>query len=276
MSALSRKGADTSARLSERDLALAVLALAAAAWVAVAVTHGTSLDHHRLGELLPTGDALHSHAPAGPSALGTTLLVLGGWALMVIAMMLPPALPLVQTMHQLLARRRDRTALLTVGVVAFVAVWTVAGAVLLAGDLVLHALAQAWPGLRPAYVTGAVLAAAGVYQLTPLKQACLRACHSPRSFALAHWRGRRPALVELSTVSMAYGIVCVGCCWALMAVSLAVGAAALPVMVVLAALMAAERLVGWGGRLVVPTGVALIVLGALTAFGFVPIGSLPG
>lgn len=274
MSTLSRKGADTSAGLSERDLALAVLALAAAAWVAVAVTHGTSLDHHRLGELLPAGDALHSHA--GPSALGPTLLVLGGWALMVIAMMLPPALPLVQTMHRLLARRRARTALLTAGVGAFVVVWTVAGAVLLAGDVVLHVLAQTWPGLRPAYVTGAVLAAAGVYQLTPLKQACLRACRSPRSFALAHWRGRRPALVELSTVSMAYGVVCVGCCWALMAVSLAVGAAALPVMVVLAALMAAERLVGWGGRLVVPTGVALIVLGALTAFGFVPIGSLPG
>lgn len=275
---------------TERGVALAVLALAAAAWVTVSLTHGTSLDHHRLGGLLGAGEASHDQphthdhdhhaggAPAaeGPSALGPALLVLGGWSVMVVAMMLPPALPLVQTMHRLLSRRRARTVLLGAGVAAFVAVWTIAGVVLLAGDAVLHAVAEARPGLRPAYVTGAVLVAAGVYQLTPLKRACLRACRSPRSFALAHWRGRRPALVELATLSAAYGVVCVGCCWALMAVSLAVGAAALPVMVVLAALMAAERLVGWGRRLVVPTGVVLVVLGALAALGLVPVESLPG
>lgn len=282
---LTSERAITGAGRSERGLALAVLALAAAAWIAVSLTHGTSLDHHRLGGLLGASEEApaheHDHHAAGavstePSALGPALLVLGGWALMVVAMMLPPALPLVQTMHRLLARRRARTALLAAGVAAFVAVWTVAGVVLLTGDAVLHAVAEAWPGLRPAYVTGGVLVAAGVYQLTPLKRACLRACRSPRSFALAHWHGRRPALVELATVSAAYSVVCVGCCWALMAVSLAVGAAALPVMVVLAALMAAERLVGWGRRLVVPTGVALVALGILAALGLLPVESLSG
>lgn len=272
------------ADLSERSVALAVLAFAAVAWVAVSLTHGSSLDHHRLGELLASAEApAHHHggAPAqpsasdGPSAWGSSLLVLAGWALMVIAMMLPPALPLVQTMRRLIARRRGRVALLVVGVTAFVGVWTVAGVVLLAGDVILHGLAAAQPQLRPAYVTGGVLAAAGLYQLSPLKRTCLRACRSPRGFAVAHWRGRRSALVELVAISTAYGLVCVGCCWALMAVSLAVGAAALPVMVVLAALMAAERLTGWGRRLVIPSALALIALGASTALGLLPIGPLP-
>lgn len=252
----------------------------------MALSQGTSLDHHRLGELVsvvpgaehPSHTYGHprAHTPSEAAALRPALLVLGGWALMVVAMMLPPALPLVQTMRRLVSRRRGRLALLGAGVVAFVAVWTLAGVVLLVGDAVLHAFAATWPGLRPAYVTGAVLAAAGLYQLTPLKQSCLRACRSPRGFAVAHWHGRRSAFVELVTLSTAYAVVCVGCCWALMAVSLAVGAAALPVMVVLAAVMAAERLVGWGRRLVVPTGVALVLLGALTALESVPLGTVAG
>lgn len=263
----------------DRALALAVLVLAAAAWIAVALTHGTSLDHQALGGLLPDAGPSqdpggHSHAAHTPDngAAAAMLLVLGGWSLMVVAMMFPPALPLLQTMRSLVGRRRHSLVLLTVGALAFLAVWTAVGAVMIGGDAGLHAIVegQSWAAENPRFITGAVLAAAGLYQFTPLKRACLRACRSPRSFALAYWRGRRGPAVEVATVSAAYAVSCVGCCWALMAISLAVGAAALPAMVVLAVVMAAERLVSWGRRLVAPVGLALLALGALTALGLLP------
>lgn len=273
----------------DRVLALVVVALAAVAWVAVALTHGTALDHHALGGLLASPDASadhHSHgadhaehgggaASAGPGAATVALLILGGWSVMVVAMMLPPALPLLRTLRGLTARQRHSHTLVLLGAAAFVGIWTWVGAVLVGGDAVLHAVVerQPWADRAPQFVTGAVLAGAGLYQFTPLKRACLRACRSPRSFALAHWSGRRSAAAELVAVSSSYAVSCVGCCWALMAVSLAVGAAALPVMVVLAGVMAAERLVSWGRRLVTPIGLALIALGALTAFGLSPITS---
>lgn len=260
----------------EQALVLAVLAVAACAWAAVALTHGTALDHHALGGLLPSPDG-HTHKHSGEgvavAATGTTaLLVLGGWSLMVVAMMLPPALPLLQTLRGLTVRHRHRDLLLVLGAAAFVGVWTGVGAVLIGGDAVLHAVVerQSWADRAPQLVTGTVLAAAGLYQLTPLKQACLRACRSPRSFALMHWSGRRSRAMELATVSATYAVACVGCCWALMAVGLAVGAAALPVMVALAVVMAAERLVPWGRRLVTPVGLVLLVLGALTGLGLLP------
>jgi predicted metal-binding membrane protein len=281
MTTISTDRAEPVHRLSQGGVAVAVLVLAGSAWVVLALTHGTALDHHRLGLLTAPADPaapapahaehMHSSAPGHGLALGPALLVVAGWAVMTVAMMLPPALPLVHTLHRLVSRRRARWALLAAGVAAFVAVWAVAGVVLLAGDAALNALARSWHDLSPAYVTAAVLAGAGVYQLSPLKAVCLRACRSPRSFALAHWRGRRPAALELVTVSGTYALVCVGCCWALMAVTLAVAVAALPVMVVLAAVMAAERLVSWGRRLVIPIGIALLILGALTAFELLPV-----
>ena len=79
-------------------------------------------------------------------------------------------------------------------------------------------------------------------------------------------------MVEAATVTGAYAVSCAGCCWALMAVSFAVGAAALPVMVVLAVLMAAERLVRRGRRLVRPVGVVTVALGIAVLLDLLPAG----
>jgi predicted metal-binding membrane protein len=219
-----------------RALTLVVVATAGAAWVALAVA-----GHH-----------------------GTGILA---WIVMVLAMMLPPALPMLDTVRRLVSAHRRPGLLLLAGGTAFVGVWTAAGAVLLAADALLRAL---WPHPSPV-AAGVVLAAAGTYQLTPWKDACLRACRTPRGFAIAHWRGVRPAWVETATVTGAYGLACAGCCWALMAVSLAVAAAALPVMVALAVLMAAERLTRSGRLLAAPAGAALLVLAAATFLDISPL-----
>lgn len=262
-----RRGRDV-LRDSDRELTvLVVLALAALAWTLLAMTHTGHAGGPAPGvDRTLGGHAEHSStAGDGPSSpvLALGLLGLTGWVLMVVAMMLPPALPLLQTARRLAARRPDPWRLTALSAMTFVWVWTGVGAVLVTGDLGVRALwaGQGWTALPPT-VSGAVLLAAGLYQFSPLKDRCLRGCRSPRSFALAHWHGRRPPGAEMVALSGAYAVSCVGCCWALMLVCFAVGTAALPAMVALSVLMAAERLVPWGRRLVRPAGLLLVGLGA--------------
>lgn len=256
-------------------LSLAVILVAATAWALLALTHPAGHSMGGSAEMsapltLPmhdhVGGAAQGHDHVGgapPVVLVQGGLAVGGWAVMVVAMMLPPALPLLQTVRRLVVRRPDPWRLTVLSAMTFLGVWTVVGVLLVAGDLGVRALssAQGWTGARAGAVAGAVLIGAGVYQFTPLKDLCLRGCRSPRSFALAHWQGRRTSGTEIISLSGAYAVSCVGCCWALMLVCFAVGVAALPVMVALTALMAAERLVPWGRRLVRPAGAVLVLLG---------------
>jgi predicted metal-binding membrane protein len=277
-----------------RNLTLAVLALAATAWVLLAWPGSDWHGHHQfthppasLGVPTHPGQAGHHHhhgtvvVPDAPSTGTTpwfgplTATVLFGWVLMVTAMMLPPALPVLDLLRRLVARHRHPRLLIGLGAMGFVGVWTAAGVLLIASDAAARGFAEqvGWAQhVGPGPAAGGVLILAGLYQFTPMKTACLRACRSPRGFAIAHWRGARPAWLEAPTVTGAYAASCVGCCWALMAVTFVVGVAALPVMVVLAVLMAAERLLRRGRRLVRPIGVATVLLGVLAVFELLPLG----
>ena len=252
---------------------LAILALAATAWAVLLLTHGDG-GHSTTGHAeteLPAATESHPHHGgsavtdvAPPAFLVDAGLAVGAWTVMVVAMMLPPALPLLQTVRRLVSRRPDPWRLTTLSAMTFVGAWAVVGAVVVLGDLGLRALvATAWSGSDLRWASGAVLIAAGVYQFTPLKDLCLRGCRSPRSFVLAHWQGRHSPGAETVALSGAYALSCIGCCWALMLVCFAVGTAALPVMVALTVVMAAERLVPWGRRLVRPAGLLLILLGTV-------------
>jgi predicted metal-binding membrane protein len=259
----------------DRDLVvLVVLLVAAAGWAALVATHGgehLAAGHTTTPELAPTEPhTMHSGpatgGPALPAPLVATALAVGAWTIMVLAMMLPPALPLLQTVRQLTSRQPDPWRLTTLSAMTFVGAWTVVGATVVIGDLGVRLLTERnWPDADPRWLTAGALVLAGVYQFSPLKDLCLRGCRSPRSFVLTHWQGRRSTGAETITLSGAYALSCIGCCWALMLICFAVGTAALPVMVALSLLMAAERLVSWGRRLVRPSGLVLIVLGAATA-----------
>lgn len=270
--------------LDRNLLVLVVLLVAATAWAALAATHGSSghpaTGHAAVPEpVIPGPHTHHSDSAAGgstpPDPLIGTVLSLGAWTIMVVAMMLPPALPLLQTIRRLVSRQPDPWRLTTLSAMTFIGAWTVVGVVVVVGDLGVQALAERnWPDADPRWLTASVLVGAGVYQFTPLKDLCLRGCRSPRSFVLAHWQGRRSSGAETVTLSGAYALSCIGCCWALMLLCFAVGAATLPVMVALTVVMAAERLVPWGRRLVRPAGLVLIVLGAVTALS-VMVPSIP-
>lgn len=265
-------------------VALAVLLLAAAAWGALVALHGSN-GHSATGHVAVLDPAIsgpHAHhgGPAAddlvvPASLTGTVLATGAWTIMVVAMMLPPALPLLQTVRRLTSRQPDPWRLTVLSGMTFVGAWTVVGAAVVVGDLGVRALAgHHWPDADPRWVMAAVLLGAGVYQFTPLKDLCLRGCRSPRSFVLAHWQDRRSPGTETVALSGAYALSCIGCCWALMLLCFAVGTATLPVMVALTLVMAAERLVPWGRRLVRPAGLLLVALGVVTGLS-VMFPSLP-
>jgi predicted metal-binding membrane protein len=183
-----------------------------------------------------------------------------GWLLMAIAMMLPGSLPLVTLFRVLVAPRPDRARLTAALIAGYLAAWTAFGAAAFAGDAALHAAVLRSPlaAALSAWIGLAVLLAAGVYQVTPLKDVCLEKCRSPYSFLMEHWRGRRP-LGDALRLGLRHGAFCVGCCWVLMLVMFAVGGVNLAWMLGLAAVMLAERTSRWGRRLTVPVGAALIL-----------------
>jgi len=181
---------------------------------------------------------------------------LGTWTLMMAAMMVPSAMPMF-LLHRLTAADGSGRVLSELRSLAFVSgyllVWASTGiAVWLAGRVVELFLP---PEGRAAGIA-AILLIAGLYQLTPLKTACLRACRTPMDFLLTHWhRGSAGAL----RLGVEHGLYCLGCCWALMAVFVGAGAMGLIWAVLIAAIVFVEKLLPRGVAFGRAVGVVLIV-----------------
>jgi predicted metal-binding membrane protein len=183
------------------------------------------------------------------------------WAVMMIAMMIPTAAPMILVFAAVDRRRRSgpqATAATTPAFVAgYLAVWTGFSAAAAAAQWGLQAaalLSEDAMTVTPAVGAGLV-AAAGLYQLTPLKRACLARCRSPLGFLLSEWRdGRRGALA----MGLRHGVVCLGCCWVLMALLFVGGVMNLAWVAVLALFVLVEK-VAPGGR-VISVGSGLLLL----------------
>ena len=173
------------------------------------------------------------------------------WALMGLAMMLPTALPAFATYDDLPGTDVRGFAALVAG---FAAVW--AGFALPAAALQV-AVSDAGLLTGPAF-TAALFTAAGLYQLTPMKAACLTRCRMPLTAFMAHWH-EGPFRIGLRL-----GADCLGCCWALMALALVGGTMSLGFMGLAMLLMAAEKLPDIGEAITRPLGLGLIALAALT------------
>jgi predicted metal-binding membrane protein len=208
------------------------------------------------------------------SGLGDAALLavfLAGWLLMLVAMMLPSTLSLVGLFIGVVAYRRDRRGILASLIGGYLVVWLGAGLVALAADTALHGLSRhvGWIESHPWAVAAAVVALAGAYQFSPVKERCLEKCRSPRLLIFAAWRGQRP-LAEAFTLGVRHGRYCVGCCWALTLVMFALGLGSLGWMLLLGAVMAIEKNALWGADLTVPLGASLLVAaGALVVSGVV-------
>lgn len=203
---------------------------------------------------------------ADPGTLG---FFTGMWTLMMAAMMLPSVWPIVLVYRRLQAARRERgkhsvsvgPTLLLVG---YLAAWTAAGLIgfaILAAGRAFEIDALSWDRGGP-LLAGGVIVAAAAYQLTPLKDVCLRHCRGPFSFLLEHWRPGAWGAVQMGA---RHGIWCIGCCWALMASLFALGVMSIPWMALIAALIAAEKLLPWRRVATTFVTVALLVLGLAVA-----------
>ena len=186
------------------------------------------------------------------------LAFVAAWAVMMAAMMLPSALPMIglyAAMQRTEPRAAPRSAPVALFTLIYLGLWAATGLPMYVASVALSAIAND----ARAYAIAAVLVVAGVFQLSPLKQVCLRRCRSPLGFLLGHWRaGWRGSLA----LGWSHATYCLGCCWALMVVLVAAGAMGLLWVLLVAAVVAAEKVLPGGEWIARATGIALLVLGA--------------
>ncbi|MBA3338055.1 MAG: DUF2182 domain-containing protein [Chloroflexia bacterium] len=193
------------------------------------------------------------------------------WAVMMAAMMLPAATPVLLLFRTISAKRRERGhALVPTWVFAtgYLLIWAAAGGVtwilVQLGSEMAGRLSTTSRGTWAPLALGATLAAAGLYQFTPLKSMCLRQCQSPMGFLMTHWRDGSTGALRMGAV---HGGYCLGCCWALFAVLVAVGVMSLAWMLLLTLVVFAEKVLPLGQRAPRVVGTAFLALGVLVAVG---------
>lgn len=187
------------------------------------------------------------------------------WTVMMLAMMVPSAAPMMLAF--LTVNHGRQTAgrpLVPVGffLAGYLAVWTAYSALATLAQWGLHeaALLSTMMEATSPVLNGALLLAAGIFQWTPLKRACLSGCRSPLTFLMSEWRnGRFGAFV----MGVRHGSYCVGCCWILMAVLFVTGVMNLFWVVVIALFVMAEKVLAKGELFSRVTGVVLALAGVI-------------
>jgi predicted metal-binding membrane protein len=265
-------------RLLRRDRAIVaagLAALCALAWAYVLSGAGLGMDVRQLTTL-----ALFPHkaAPAGgmdmaagaPWTARVWLLTLGMWAAMMVAMMTPSAAPAILLYGRIRARAeasggRGGVAPTAAFAGGYLAVWLAFSllAAALSWTLARSGLiSPAALGSQSRWLSALVLAAAGAYQLSPLKDACLGQCRTPTQFLTRHWR---PGVLGAVRLGALHGAYCVGCCWILMGLLFVGGVMNLAWIAALTLLIVAEKLVPTGPSVARATGLTLIVWALATA-----------
>jgi predicted metal-binding membrane protein len=239
------------AALNERRVVLAALAIVTAL--------GLWATFH-------TGDALMSPASPAPDTLAYVVLLFIMWWTMMLAMMLPSAAPAILTYAALsrrFAQKGAATAPPGIFAAGYAAIWTgfSAAAVALQMSVERFVPLTGMMAVTSTALGAALLIAAGLYQLSPLKQACLRKCQTPLMFFAHNWRKGYAGALRMG---LSHGFYCLGCCWVLMGLLFYGGVMELRWIVGLALYVAAEKLIPAGARLSRFTGILLIGWGLWT------------
>jgi predicted metal-binding membrane protein len=186
------------------------------------------------------------------------------WSVMMIAMMTPSASPLVFLFAKLDRQRHSRRTPLATSwilLVGYLVIWSAFSAVATLAQWGLHTAALLSPMMATTsdLLGGLLLFAAGIFQLTPLKQACLSHCRSPLGFLMAEWRD---GLGGAFVMGLKHGTYCVGCCWALMALLFVAGVMNLLWVAIIAGFVLIEKIVPAGHWLGRAAGILLIAWGS--------------
>ena len=196
------------------------------------------------------------------------------WAVMMVAMMLPSAAPMILMFGAVYAGKRRQAqpfVPIWVFISAYLLIWASSGVAfyLLALGADRLAAQSMWLTQNAARIGGVVLLAAGLYQLSPLKRICLAKCRTPLQFILGSWRdGYRGAF----RMGLEHGIYCLGCCWLLFAILFPLGIMNIAIMALITALVFAEKSFPVGQRIAQLLALALFAYGLLVII--VP-GALP-
>ena len=244
-------------QLIRRDraiVALGLLGMAATGWLYIL----------RLGrEMAQAADMTMTMPQMAPWSLPDFFFTFLMWAVMMVAMMVPSATPMLLIFATVNRKRLvENTPVIRTGLFlgGYLAVWTAFSLLAALGQWGLHAAALvSGPAIAVTpWLGGALLLLAGVYQFTHLKHACLARCQSPLGFILSEWREGTAGAIAMG---LRYGLFCAGCCWVLMALLFVAGVMNLLWVAAIAGFVLVEKLIPLGGTVSWLAGAILIVWG---------------
>ncbi len=262
--------------LQDRRLVLlALLSLSMLAWVYLVIM----ARQMAVGDMTLMGMGASSAMPGSdmmaamtmsqmPWSLVTFLLMFIMWSVMMIGMMIPSAAPMILLFARIQRRKladQAPTARIAAFTAGYLLIWTLFSLIATGLQWVLTELRLLSPMMESTsqFLAVGVLLAAGIYQLTPLKMACLRRCQSPIGFLTSHWKDG--ALGSLK-MGIEHGIFCLGCCWLLMALLFVGGVMNLTWVAIIATFVLLEKVVSKGEIVGRMGGVLLITFAGYVAF----------
>ena len=181
------------------------------------------------------------------------------WVAMMVAMMFPASAPMVLMYGRMKRREPVSVALFTA---SYIVLWFAFGALaFLLGALVEDQASRSeWVMMNWARGGGILLVLAGIYQLTPLKEVCLRHCRTPLGFVMSHWRDGRTGAIRMGA---AHGLYCMGCCWLLFLILVPLGVMNVAAMIAVALVVFVEKVMPWGRAAGRFAAAGLVAYGAL-------------
>ena len=245
-------------RLLRRDrvvVTTALLSAVAVAWADLLLRAGPAASRAMGRSMMPM-----------PWTLATFGVMALMWLAMMVAMMLPSAAPMILLFAAI--DRKQAAAASSYGAtglfaLAYLIVWAGFSIIATAAQSGLQQAALLSPAMAAAStaLAGTLLLLAGVYQLTPLKQACLRQCRTPLEFLTRYWHS---GPLGAFAMGLRHGLYCVGCCWAVMALLFVGGVMNMIWVAGLALFVLVEKLLPAGGLLGRAGGIALLLWGGAT------------
>ena len=235
----------------QRNVILGLLLLLAATSWALLVWQRTSSDM----DMATTSPTMGLRAP----------LFLIIWVVMMVAMMFPTAAPMILTFHKVQFGKRQRGEAFVatwVFVAGYMLVWTLSGLAAYGAALAAEAIATraALSAAAAARIGGVVIVAAGLYQLTPLKDLCLSKCRTPIGFIMTSWRDGMAGALRMG---LHHGAWCLGCCWLLFVILFPLGIMNLVAMAMITLVILVEKALPKVRLLVRVIAAALVLYGAV-------------
>jgi predicted metal-binding membrane protein len=227
------------------------------------------------------GAGMHQHpgsSLASPTMGMQAPLFVAMWMAMTVAMMFPTAAPMLLTFHKTQENKRQRGQAF-VATWAFLAgymiVWMLSGVAAYLGEAAFESIASraAFSAETTFRFGGAILVAAGLYQLTPIKDMCLSKCRTPLSFIMTTWRDGVKGAVQMGVLHGAY---CLGCCWLLCAIMFPLGMMNLAALATVTVVVFAEKTLPRVRPLARATAVILSVCGGLVIIAPEVLSALAG